>query len=74
MFRTLLFCIVAVSASASVNQVREASLVTPVKFQTVLDPQSAGCNNPIVDDEKSGVWKLDDGRFGVLILFKCGAL
>ena len=43
----------------------------PVKYQTIVDPVSAGCKNPQVDTEKSGVFALDDGRFGILVIFKC---
>ena len=72
MLKTLLMASLAVGASAGINAVKEVSIDAPAKFETILDPVSAGCKNPIVDSHKSGVYALDDGRFGVLVIFLCG--
>lgn len=70
--RTLLFVAIAVVLSALVNEVRAVDMTgAPVKFQTVLDPKASGCENPRLD-ERSGVYQIDDGRFGVLVIFSCG--
>ena len=71
--RTLVAVSFAVGFSASVNAVRAKDIPedTPVKFQTVLDPQASGCKNPQIDS-RSGVYQIDDGRFGVLVIFSCG--
>ena len=71
--RTLLAVLMAVFISASVNAVRAVDMSgAPVKFQTILDPVASGCVNPRLDTKKSGVYLLEDGRYGVFVLFHCG--
>lgn len=70
MFKAILISLAVAGASAGVNEVRMEN--APVKFQTVLDPVSAGCKNPTIDSERSGVYQLNDSRFGVLVIFDCG--
>ena len=71
--RTLLAVIIAIFISASVNAVRAVDMSgPPVKFQTILDPVASGCVNPRIDTEQSGVYLLEDGRYGVYVLFHCG--
>lgn len=74
MYRTILAVLVAVFISASVNALRAQDIPddVPVKFQTVLDPKASGCKNPTLETEQSGVYQIDDGRFGVLVIFLCG--
>jgi len=71
--RTLLAVSFAVFISASVSAVRAVDISkAPVKFQTILDPVASGCVNPRIDTEQSGVYLLEDGRYGVYVLFHCG--